>query len=40
MVDAKKSTIGPSQALALARDVDEIVATRGKQVVRIDLKKE
>ena len=40
MVDAKKSTIGRSQALALARDVDEIVATRGKQVVRIDLKKE
>jgi len=40
MIDAKKNTIGPSRALALVKDVDEIVATRGRQVVRIDLKKE
>jgi len=40
MVDAKKNTIGPSQAMDLLEEVDEIVATRGRQVVRIDLKKE
>jgi arsenate reductase-like glutaredoxin family protein len=40
MVDAKKNTISAAQALALAREVDEIVATRGRQVVRLDLRKE
>jgi arsenate reductase-like glutaredoxin family protein len=40
MVDAKKNTMGPSQAMSLLEEVDEIVATRGRQVVRIDLKKE
>lgn len=40
LVDAKKGTIGPTQALQLARDVDEIVATRGKQVVRLDLRRD
>ena len=40
MVDAKKNTLGPSKAMALLREVDEIVATRGRQVVRIDVKKE
>jgi arsenate reductase-like glutaredoxin family protein len=40
MVDAKKNTISAAQALALAREVDEIVATRGRQVVHLDLRKE
>ena len=40
MVDAKKNTVSAAQALALAREVDEIVATRGRQVVRLDLRKE
>ena len=40
MVDAKKNTIGPYKAMDLLKEVDEIVATRGRQVVRIDLKKE
>jgi arsenate reductase-like glutaredoxin family protein len=40
MVDAKKSPIGPARALAMVKEVDEILATRGKQVVRLDLRKE
>ena len=40
MVDAKKNTLGASQALALVKDVDEIVATKGKQVIRLDLRRE
>lgn len=40
MVDAKKSTLSAAQALALARQVDEIIATKGKQVVHLDLRKE
>jgi len=40
MVDAKKNPMGPAQALALTKDVDENLATRGKQVVRLDLRKE
>ena len=40
MVDAKKNTISAARALALAREVDEIVATRGRQVIRMDLRKE
>ena len=39
-VDAKKNLISAAQALALAREVDEIVATRGRQVIRMDLRKE
>jgi len=40
VVDAKKSTMSAAQALALARQVDEIIATKGKQVVHLDLRKE
>ena len=38
MVDAKKNTVSAARALALAREVDEIVATRGKQVIHLDLR--
>ena len=38
-MDAKKSTIKGEDALALLRDVDEIYATRGRQVVHLDLRK-
>jgi len=38
-VDAKKSTIKGAGAFALVQDVDEIYATRGRQVVRLDLRK-
>jgi len=40
VVDAKKSALGAAQALALARQMHEIVATKGKQVVRLDLRRE
>ena len=40
MVDAKKQPLGPAKALALAKEVDEIIATRGKRIVRLDLRKE
>jgi arsenate reductase-like glutaredoxin family protein len=40
MVDAKKNTMSAKQALALAKQVDEIIATKGKQVVHLDLRKE
>jgi arsenate reductase-like glutaredoxin family protein len=40
MVDAKKHTVSAARALALVREVDEIVATRGKQVIHLDLRKE
>ena len=39
MVDAKKNTVSAAKALELAREVDEIVATRGKKVIRLDLRK-
>jgi arsenate reductase-like glutaredoxin family protein len=39
-VDAKKATMREKQALALIRDVDEIYASKGKQVVHLDLRKE
>jgi len=40
MVDARKAPMGPAQALALAKQVDEIIATRGRQVIRLDLRQE
>jgi arsenate reductase-like glutaredoxin family protein len=40
MVDAKKKTMSAAQALALAKQVDEIIATKGKQVVHLDLRRE
>ena len=37
-VDARKATLKEKEALALARGVDEIYASKGKQVVHLDLK--
>ena len=39
-MDAKKKTMGEKEALALARQVDEIYATKGTKVIRLDLKAE
>jgi len=39
-VDAKKTTLKETEALALVREVDEIYAGKGKQVVYLDLRKE
>jgi arsenate reductase-like glutaredoxin family protein len=38
-VDAKKTTLKEKEALALVQEVDEIYASKGKQVVHLDLKK-
>jgi hypothetical protein len=37
-VDARKATIAGAGALAVVKDVDEIYATRGQRVVRLDLR--
>ena len=37
-MDAKKTTLKEKEALALVQDVDEIYASKGKQVVHLDLK--
>lgn len=37
-VNAKKETLGPADALALAKTVDEIIAMKGKKVVRYRMK--
>ncbi len=37
-MDSRKKTLGEREALALARQVDEIYATKGARVVRLDLK--
>jgi arsenate reductase-like glutaredoxin family protein len=39
-VDARKTTLKEKEALGLAQNVDEIYASKGKQVVHLDLKKE
>jgi arsenate reductase-like glutaredoxin family protein len=39
-VDARKTTLKEKDALQLVRDVDEIYASKGKQVVHLDLKTE
>ncbi len=39
-MDAKKSTLKEKDALALVQEVDEIYASKGKQVVHLDLKKD
>ncbi len=39
-VDAKKTTLKEKEALALVREVDEIYASKGKQVIHLDLKKD
>jgi arsenate reductase-like glutaredoxin family protein len=38
--DAKKATIKGEAALAVLKDVDEIYAARGKQVVHVDLRRD
>ena len=38
-VDAKKATLKEKEAMALVREVDEIYASKGKQVVHLDHKK-
>jgi arsenate reductase-like glutaredoxin family protein len=37
VLDAKKVRMGPADALALARKVDTVVATKGKKLVTISL---
>jgi arsenate reductase-like glutaredoxin family protein len=39
-VDAKKTTLKETEALALVREADEIYASKGKQVIHLDLRKE
>ena len=39
-VDAKKTTLKETEALELVREVDEIYASKGKQVMHLDLRKE
>ncbi|MBI2810860.1 MAG: hypothetical protein HYX67_08545 [Candidatus Melainabacteria bacterium] len=39
-VDAKKTRIGPDEAVAMARKFDEIYASKGTKLVHLDLKKE
>jgi arsenate reductase-like glutaredoxin family protein len=39
-VDARKTILKEAEALALVREVDEIYASKGKQVVHLDLRKE
>jgi len=39
-VDARKQRLDAKEALALASEVDEIYAARGKKVVHLDLRKE
>lgn len=37
-MDAKKSTLGKADALALLKKADELYAAKGKNVVHLDLK--
>jgi arsenate reductase-like glutaredoxin family protein len=39
-VDAKRTILKEKDALQLVRDVDEIYASKGKQVIHLDLKTE
>ncbi len=39
-MDARKSTLKEKDALALVGEVDEIYASKGKQVVHLDLRKD
>ena len=39
-MDAKKTTLKEKEALALVQEVDQIYASKGKQVVHLDLKKD
>lgn len=39
-MDARKATLKEKEALALAGGVDDIYASKGKQVIHVDLKKD
>ena len=39
-VDAKKQTLGKKEALDLLRGADELYASKGKQVIHVNLKTE
>lgn len=39
-VDAKKNAIGAGEALAMAREASQIYATKGKNVIHFDMKKD
>ena len=39
LVDARKSRMGPKEALALLEGANELVAAKGKKVERVDLRK-
>ncbi|HEY9732743.1 MAG TPA: ArsC family (seleno)protein [Drouetiella sp.] len=39
-VDAKKIRIGPDEAVAMAKNFDEIYASKGTRLVHLNLKKE
>ncbi len=39
-MDARKTTLKEREALSLAQNVDEIYASKGKQVVHLDLKQD
>ena len=39
-IDAKKQTINATKALALAKQVDEIYAAKGKKLVHLDMKRD
>jgi len=40
MADAKKQTVSATKALTLAKQVDEIYATKGKKVIHLDMKRD
>ena len=39
-MDARKTTLKEKEALALVQEVDEIYASKGKQVIHLDVKKD
>jgi arsenate reductase-like glutaredoxin family protein len=39
-VDARRTRLKEKEALALVQDMDEIYASKGKQIVHLDLKKQ
>jgi arsenate reductase-like glutaredoxin family protein len=38
-VDARKTRLGPEEAVALAREASHVWATKGKKVIHFDMKK-
>jgi arsenate reductase-like glutaredoxin family protein len=40
VIDARKNSMGSEDALALAKDVDEVFASKGSKHVHFDLRKE